>query len=41
LLEGKVYFQGTVSELKEMHGQTTIEKAIVEMLENRIPLMAS
>lgn len=40
LLEGKVYFQGTLSELKEMNGQTSIEKAIAQMLENKIPLMA-
>ena len=41
LLEGKVYFQGTLSELRKLNGETSIEKAIAQMLESRIPVMTS
>ena len=33
LLEGKVYFHGSLSELRELHGETRIEKAIAQILE--------
>jgi len=40
LLEGKVYFQGTLPELRKLNGQTSIEKAIAQMLETGTPQMA-
>lgn len=33
LLEGKVHFQGTLSELRKLHNEASIEKAIAKILE--------
>lgn len=33
LLDGKVYFQGTLEELRELHGESKIERAIAQILD--------
>ncbi len=35
LLEGKIYFQGTVDELKTQHNETSVERAIAQILSGR------
>lgn len=35
LLEGKIYFQGTVDELKAQHNETSVERAIAQILSGR------
>lgn len=35
LLEGKIYFQGTVDELKSEHNETSVERAIAQILSGR------
>lgn len=34
LLDGKIYFAGTLDELKQLHGETKIERAIARILES-------
>lgn len=34
LLDGKVYFQGSLQELRQLHGETRIEQAIAKILES-------
>lgn len=35
LLEGKIYFQGTVDELKSKYNETSVERAIAQILSDR------
>lgn len=36
LLEGKIYFQGTIDELKSQHNETNVERAIAQILSGRV-----